>query len=185
MLRLPGWVEDLAGDSDRVYNNAEERMRFAVELSRTNVERGVGGPFGAAIFDRVSNRHVAPAVNIVVAANCSVAHAEIMAIMIAQQVVGSFDLEGETRPPYELVASTETCAMCLGAIPWSGARYLVCGARGEDAEGIGFNEGTKPSGWEAPLKTAASPSHGMYAAMRPRPFSGSMPRRAARFIDAC
>ena len=41
----------------------------------------------------------------------------------------------------EMVASTQPCAMCLGATPWSGIRRLVCGARDEDAEEIGFDEG--------------------------------------------
>jgi tRNA(Arg) A34 adenosine deaminase TadA len=37
--------------------------------------------------------------------------------------------------------------MCLGAIPWSGLRRLVCGARDEDARRLGFDEGAKPAGW--------------------------------------
>ena len=37
--------------------------------------------------------------------------------------------------------------MCLGALPWSGIRSLVCGARDEDARSIGFDEGEKPVQW--------------------------------------
>jgi tRNA(Arg) A34 adenosine deaminase TadA len=37
--------------------------------------------------------------------------------------------------------------MCLGAIPWSGIRSVVCGARDEDARSIGFDEGHKPPDW--------------------------------------
>ena len=62
--------------------------------------------------------------------------------------MGSFDLGGPGRPYYELVTSTDPCAMCLGATPWSGVRFLVTGARGGDAEEIGFDEGLKPAGWE-------------------------------------
>ena len=65
---------------------------------------------------------------------------------------GIFDLGGEGLPPYELVASTEPCAMCFGAIPWSGVRRLVCGAREEDARRIGFDEGPKTSDWVAALE---------------------------------
>ena len=72
--------------------------------------------------------------------------------MISQQVVGHFDLGGEGLPPYELVASTEPCAMCFGAIPWSGVRRLVCGAREEDARCIGFDDGPKTSDWVAALE---------------------------------
>ena len=37
--------------------------------------------------------------------------------------------------------------MCFGAIPWSGVRRLVCGARDEDARAIGFDEGPKLPDW--------------------------------------
>ena len=149
-LRLPDWVgETLA---DRVYPTVEDRMRLAVELSRLNVRHGTGGPFGAAIFERETGELLAPGVNLVVGSNCSVAHAEMVAIMVAQQTIEDFDLGGEDRPPYELVASTEPCAMCLGATPWSGVRCLVCGARDEDASAIGFDEGEKPAGWVTALE---------------------------------
>jgi tRNA(Arg) A34 adenosine deaminase TadA len=42
--------------------------------------------------------------------------------------------------------------MCLGAIPWSGIQSLICGARGTDAEAIGFDEGTKPGHWRDDLE---------------------------------
>jgi tRNA(Arg) A34 adenosine deaminase TadA len=47
----------------------------------------------------------------------------------------------------QLVTSCEPCAMCFGAIPWSGAKSLVCGAAKKDAEAAGFNEGRKPADW--------------------------------------
>ncbi len=150
VLRLPDWVEDTL--ADRVYPTVEDRMRLAVELSRLNVRHGSGGPFGAAIFERETGELLAPGVNLVVGANCSVFHAEMVAIMVAQQLVGSFDLGGEDLPPYELVASTEPCAMCLGAIPWSGVRHLVCAARDEDARAVGFDEGVKPALWVGALE---------------------------------
>lgn len=146
-LRLPEWVGEFLADPATVYVTAQERMGLAVALARENVRRGTGGPFGAAIFERETGRLVAPGVNLVVASGCSVFHAEMVAIMVAQQIVGDFDLGAEGQLPYELVASTEPCAMCLGATPWSGVRGLVCGARGEDAEEIGFDEGSKPAGW--------------------------------------
>jgi tRNA(Arg) A34 adenosine deaminase TadA len=128
-------------------------MRLIIELSRLNVRHGTGGPFGAGVFDMETNTLVAPGVNVVVPSSCSVAHAEMMAIMVAQQVVGTFDLGGEGLPPYELVASTEPCAMCFGAIPWSGVRQLVCGARDQDARSIGFDEGPKLADWTGALES--------------------------------
>ena len=151
-LRLPGWVEELISGGNQLYPTAGDRMRLAVELARLNVQSGTGGPFGAAIFERESGRLLAPGVNLVVGSGCSVFHAEIVAIMVAQKVVGTFDLGGEGLPPYELVTSTEPCAMCLGATPWSGVRGLVCGARDEDARAVGFDEGAKMSEWARSLE---------------------------------
>jgi tRNA(Arg) A34 adenosine deaminase TadA len=142
----------LSPDGDRVYRTVEDRMRFAVELSRLNVGHGTGGPFGAAIFERETGRLLAPGVNLVVGSGCSVFHAEMVAIMVAQKVVGTFDLGADNLPPYELVATTEPCAMCLGATPWSGVRHLVCGARDEDARAVGFDEGSKMSEWVGSLE---------------------------------
>ena len=42
--------------------------------------------------------------------------------------------------------------MCFGAIPWSGVRRVLCGARASDAEAIGFDEGPKPKAWMAALR---------------------------------
>ena len=151
-LDLPGWVEEFLEDPDRSYPKEEDRMRLVIELSRLNVVRGTGGPFGAGVFDLSTNRLIAPGVNLVTTTNLSTAHAEIVALMIAQQVVGDFDLGAPGRPPFELVASTEPCAQCFGSVPWSGVRRLVCGARDEDARGIGFDEGPKMPDWTSALE---------------------------------
>ena len=50
-------------------------------------------------------------------------------------------LEGLADRSRELHASCAPCAMCLGAIHWSGVVRLVCGATREDAESLGFDEG--------------------------------------------
>ncbi len=150
-LRLPDWVEDFLKE-DGVYPTVEDRMRLSIELSRSNIHHGTGEPFGAAIFERETGRLLAPGVNLVTSVGCSVLHAEMVAIMVAQSVIGDFDLGGPGHSPYELVASTQPCAMCLGAIPWSGVRHLVCGPRDEDAEEIGFDEGLKPADWVRSLE---------------------------------
>lgn len=151
-LSLPSWLEEYVENSGRIFPAIEDRMRFVVGLSRMNVRHETGGPFGAAVFDRETGELLAPGVNLVTNANCSVAHAEIVALIIAQQASGSFDLGESGRPHYELIASTEPCAMCLGATPWSGVRGLITGARGEDAEAIGFDEGAKPPDWVRALE---------------------------------
>lgn len=151
-LSLPGWVDAFVSDGGLTFTDVEDRMRFAVELSRSNVRNGTGGPFGAAVFERETGRLLAPGVNLVVGSGCSVFHAEMVAIMVAQRAVGTFDLGAGNLPAYELIATTEPCAMCLGATPWSGVRGLITGARDEDARAVGFDEGAKISEWASSLE---------------------------------
>jgi tRNA(Arg) A34 adenosine deaminase TadA len=149
MVSLPGWIEEFLPESDKAYPTLEERMRLVIELSRLNIEHNTGGPFGAAIFNMETHQLIAPGVNLVLSANCSVFHAEITAMMIAQKIVRYYDLSNLSC---ELVSSTEPCAMCFGAIHWSGIKRLVCGARDEDARSVGFDEGSKLKDWYLALE---------------------------------
>ena len=145
-IQLPEWVNTYISESKTIYATNEERMELVVELSARNIKHD-GGPFGAAVFERETGKLIAPGINLVMQTNCSVVHAEIVAIILAQQKLATFDLGAEGLPAYELFTSTEPCAMCLGAIPWSGISSLICGARDEDARKIGFDEGEKPKKW--------------------------------------
>ncbi len=151
-FRLPDWVGSVLPPLAHVFSNDEEKMRLAVMLAKENVRQDTGGPFGAAIFNRDSGRLIAPGVNIVIPAHWSGGHAEMVAFALAQQRFGTHDLGGGDMPFCELFTSTEPCAMCLGATPWSGVRRLVCGARDEDARGVGFDEGPKISDWMGALE---------------------------------
>ncbi len=151
VIDAPDWVDELALPGG-VFA-PEDRMPFVIELARRNVVEQTGGPFGAAIFESASGKLVAPGVNRVVSVAISFAHAEITAIGLANQQLGVFDLGGEGLPDMELVASTEPCALCLGATVWSGVRKLVTGARDEDARAIGFDEGPKVADWQEALRT--------------------------------
>lgn len=122
-------------------------MEVAVELSRRNVAERTGGPFGAAVFDMATGRPLAVGVNLVVATSSAAAHAEVVAICLAGQGLGNYDLSAGNRGPTELVTSCSPCAMCLGAVPWSGVSRLVIAAREEDARSVGFDEGNRPSDW--------------------------------------
>ncbi len=150
VLTLPRWLRALALQEKRVFQSAESRMRFVIELARQNTEQRTGGPFGAAVFEAGTGRLVSVGVNLVEASNCSMAHAEMIAIALAQRAVGHYDLG--FAGVYELATSTEPCAMCLGAVPWSGLRRVVCAAHGEDAAAIGFDEGAKPADWVGELQ---------------------------------
>jgi tRNA(Arg) A34 adenosine deaminase TadA len=150
-IQLPSWVADFFAHTPEVFPTCEDRMRLVVALARENVLKQSGGPFAACVFGP-GGRLIAPGVNIVVTCNCSILHAEMVAIALAQKSLGRYDIGEGGRGDYELVASTEPCAMCFGAIPWSGVTRLVCGARDEDARGIGFDEGPKLSNWQRSLE---------------------------------
>jgi len=139
-VEYPDWTDRIA-DWARSYGSDAERMQLAIALARSNVERGSGGPFGAAIFEAGSGRLVAVGMNSVVRLNNCTLHAEMMAFMMAQQRVGSFTLSAPGLPEHELFTSCEPCAMCLGATLWSGVRRMVYGAAREDASLLQFEEG--------------------------------------------
>jgi tRNA(Arg) A34 adenosine deaminase TadA len=104
------------------------------------------------VFDAQNHTLVAPGVNMVISQGCSIAHAEILALALAQRRLRSHDLGAPGVPACELITSAAPCAMCLGAIPWSGVRRVVCGAREEDVRAVGFDEGDKPAHWPRALE---------------------------------
>ncbi|MGH9418486.1 MAG: nucleoside deaminase, partial [Thermoanaerobaculia bacterium] len=123
------------------YATDADRMRVAIAISRENVDRESGGPFGAAIFESMSGRLVAVGMNSVVRLNNCALHGEMVAFMMAQQKIGSFSLNGAGLPVHEMHTSCEPCAMCLGATLWSGVQRVVYGAAREDASVLNFDEG--------------------------------------------
>lgn len=139
-IALPDWVDDVV-DWERPYRDDQSRMRLAITLASENVQRGTGGPFGAAIVEEESGRLVSVGMNRVVPQNNSILHAEMIAFMMAQRRVGSYTLGAPGLPAHTLVSSCDPCAMCLGAALWSGARRVVCGATREDALRVRFDEG--------------------------------------------
>jgi len=134
---LSSWTEPLDDES--------RRMRLAVALAEENVHHGTGGPFGAIVVEEGSGRLLGAGVNRVTALGLSLAHAEMLALSLAQSVCGDWNLGA--GGPVQLVTSCEPCAMCFGAVPWSGVTSMIWGARREDAEAAGFDEGDKPSNW--------------------------------------
>ncbi len=147
VLAVPSWIDDVAASFEGSLATEEGRMALTIALSRHNVERG-GGPFGATVF--LGSRLVAAGVNLVLDSGLTIAHAEIVAMMRAQRAfAGSRDHAGDL---YSLVASTEPCCQCFGALVWSGIRHLTCGANTADAEAIGFDEGPKPEAWVRALE---------------------------------
>ena len=151
-FNLPAWAEFTVRRQKMPLVSSNDRMHFVIRLAMENVEHCTGGPFGAAVFEAKTGTLVSIGVNIVVLANCSHSHAEMVALANAQKELENFDLGAPGLSEHELVTSCEPCAMCYGAIPWSGVRRVVCGARGEDAEAIGYDEGPKPKNWASALE---------------------------------
>lgn len=146
-IDLPGWISDFQQQLPTHLETPEERMAAVIRLAELNVEQRSGGPFGALVVVEDSGEVVAPGVNRVEPQHCSAAHAEIVALSLAQRFMGTWNLADTRLGRLQLVTSCEPCAMCLGAIPWSGVRSLLCGATRADAEAAGFDEGERPADW--------------------------------------
>lgn len=144
---LPEWMNVFNRELPEALPTARERMAVAISLSEQNVRHDTGGPFGALVVTRDEGKIVALGVNRVESQVCSAAHAEIVALSLAQRHMGQWNLAKTPLGPLQLVASCEPCAMCLGAIPWSGVSSVLCGATKVDAEAAGFDEGVRPDDW--------------------------------------
>ena len=152
-LSLPEWIDDFLKEYQFPLVSNEERMRFVLKLTLQNIEKTTGGPFGAAVFERESGQLVSVGVNVVLKQGCSAAHAEMMAIMLAQQELGTHDLGIAELPEFQLVTSGKMCAMCLGSVVWSGVREVLASAQPEDVENIvGFDEGPAPADYDQQLE---------------------------------
>jgi len=154
-LTLPPWVHD-AVDTGRVYASDAEKVALAIELSTRNVDMATGGPFGAVVFGP-DDRIVAIGVNRVVPHACSVAHAEMMAYMLAQGRTQRLRLnrDADDNPigPITLATSSQPCCQCYGATVWAGIDRLLIGARSEDVESLTeFDEGPLPADWIGALQ---------------------------------
>lgn len=159
-VSLPSWLVLELAKIDSPLTSLHSRMDWVIGLSKLNMEHQTGGPFAAAVFETESGKLVSAGVNRVVPENNSSAHAEIVAISMAQKNVGHFDLGSNDQPSHQLVVNGRPCAMCFGAIPWSGVRSLVIGASGEAIEELtGFDEGPIHPNWKVELETRGIEVH--------------------------
>jgi tRNA(adenine34) deaminase len=99
----------------------EDFIRVALQAAATAGPRDV--PVGAAVFS-ADGVELARAVNAREALGDPTAHAEILALRAAAQVVGDgWRLEGAT-----LAVTVEPCTMCAGAVVMARVARLVFGA---------------------------------------------------------
>ncbi|CAD7699082.1 unnamed protein product [Ostreobium quekettii] len=152
-VSLPQWaVDDLASLKEATYPTAEDRMRPVNAFARKNFEHNTGGPFSAGVFEKDTGKLIVIGVNRVVPSNCSSAHAEVTALSLAQNLLGTWNL-GAWPETLQLVVNWRPCAMCYGAVLWSGVKSLVIGGSGGEVEEItGFDEGPIHPEWQKELE---------------------------------
>ncbi len=155
-IDIPPWLNEFVVPQTD-YSFVEKRVRLAFKLAKENIVKGTGGPFGAVIFSTEDWRPLTLGVSLVTHSNCSVAHAEIVAMMRAQKMMDCYDL---SEIGCELVTSSEPCAMCFGATLWSGVCSLVYGSTSKDVEEIGFDEGEKPLHWRQTVESRGIATQG-------------------------
>lgn len=145
---IPAWVVAEVSAAGEVLGGVEERMALANRLARLNVRDGGGGPFAALVVERDGGRVLSAGVNRVLAANLSVAHAEVVALSLAQQRRGTWDLGARGFPATELVVNWRPCLQCCGAVLWAGVSHIVIPDDSGEMERItGFDEGPVVEDW--------------------------------------
>lgn len=111
-----------------------EYMKIAKDIAKNGMTNNEGGPFGAVIVDKTGNI-IAKGHNQVLKNNDPTAHAEVMAIRNACQILNTYDLSD-----YILYTSCEPCPMCLSAIIWANIKEIYYACNKNDAAEIGFRD---------------------------------------------
>ncbi len=109
-----------------------ELMRRAIALSAEALQGG-GGPFGSVVSK--DGHIIAEGCNRVTSTNDPTAHAEVVAIREACNVLNSHRLNG-----CEIYCSCEPCPMCLAAIYWARLDRVYYANTRDDAARIGFDD---------------------------------------------
>lgn len=110
-------------------------MDIAIKQAQMTSERGVGGPFGAAIVNSKTGEIICVSSNEVLQNNDPTAHAEMQAIRTACAILRTHDLTGHT-----IYATGFPCPMCMSAIIWANIDKIVYAASELDADEIGFRD---------------------------------------------
>src|SRR5215475_6727208 len=90
-LTLPDWAVGEMAKLPEAIPDLNDRIATVIRLSELNYRNGTGGPFGAGVFEKDTGKLVSIGVNRVVAMNCSAAHAEFMALSLAQKALNTYD----------------------------------------------------------------------------------------------
>lgn len=108
-------------------------MSRVIDLSRRSMDSLNGGPFAALVAR--GTEIISEGTNSVTLWNDPTAHAEIVAIRHACEILKAFQLTG-----CDIYSSCEPCPMCLGAIYWARPRAVYFGGDRTDAAQAGFDD---------------------------------------------
>jgi tRNA(Arg) A34 adenosine deaminase TadA len=148
---LPAWLVDELGDLPARLVDDDASMQLVNRLADRNWRAGNGGPFAAIVVDHGTRELISVGVNVVLSSGLSSMHAEVTALSLAQVATEGWDLGADRE--LELVVNWRPCAMCYGAVLWSGVRYLVIAGEGPECEDLtGFDEGPVTPDWRGELE---------------------------------
>ena len=151
-------------------NDHLTHLRAAIAVARRSRENG-NHPFGALLVDE-TGAVLLEAENTVNTARDCTGHAETNLVRLASQRFDRAVLERST-----LYTSTEPCAMCSGAIHWSGIGRVVY-ALGEEGLYAMTSDGTNPDN-----ETMALPCREVFArCVRPVEVIGPLIEDEARVV---
>ncbi|GGH39624.1 guanine deaminase [Mangrovimonas yunxiaonensis] len=108
-------------------------MIRAIRLAEEGMNKNAGGPFGCVVVK--DGKIIAEGHNCVTSTNDPTAHAEVVAIRKACEVLGTFQLNDCT-----IYTSCEPCPMCLGAIYWARPQKVYYACNKNDAANIDFDD---------------------------------------------
>jgi tRNA(Arg) A34 adenosine deaminase TadA len=117
---------------------ADALMRRALEIARRAREHG-NHPFGALLANAAGTVLV-EAENTVITGSDVTGHAETNLVRRA-----SAELDAATLAAATLYTSTEPCAMCAGAIYWSGISRVVFGLREGELRALTGSDSRNPT----------------------------------------
>lgn len=124
---------------DKYYNDIDECVNDALAISseyaRDGVEKGIGGPFGAAVIKKYNNGYkiIVIARNTVLMEKDPTCHAEVNAIKKACRITDTYDLSDCI-----LVSTAKSCPMCISAACWARIPIVKYSLEYEIAERSGF-----------------------------------------------
>lgn len=106
-------------------------LREAIALARANIEKG-GRPFGAVAVR--NGEVIAEGVNRMIETGDPTSHAELNALRLAAQRLGTPRLDGVA-----IYASGQPCPMCLAAMRMAGITEIAYAHSNADAEPYGLS----------------------------------------------